>query len=103
MSKAKKFSLREARTKAGLTIDELAQKADLNYSTCQKIESGRLKGSLTARLKIADALNLPRRLLMTDAEEKFLFESFAKIVLPKSPPRSFSGAVQMFREEKKGR
>jgi len=75
MPKVKKTNLRKERKKNGWTIDELAQKAGLNYSTVQSIESGRLKGSFMAKHKLADALKIPVRWLMTDEEERMLFEA----------------------------
>lgn len=74
MPKSKKINLRKARLERGLTIEGLARKAGLNYSTVQSIESGRLKGSLKAKHALADALDVPVRLLMNDEEERMLLE-----------------------------
>ena len=57
---------------AKLTLDELARRTGLNYSTCQSIESGRIPGSLTTRQKIADVLNIPLRFLLRDEERRVL-------------------------------
>lgn len=61
MPKAKKTTLREARIERGLSIEGLAKKAGIPYSTAQAVESGRLAGSLMAKMKLVDALGLSLR------------------------------------------
>jgi len=50
------MNLRDARTAARLTIQELANMSGISWSTIQAIEVGRTPGSLTDKLKLADAL-----------------------------------------------
>jgi DNA-binding XRE family transcriptional regulator len=60
--------LREARIKAGLTIQGLADKAEVPWATVQAIEVGRLSGSLMTKMKLADALKIPFYDLISKAE-----------------------------------
>jgi len=53
-----KNNLREARIKAGLTIQELADKAGIQWAYVQAVEVGRLPGSLDAKAKLSNALGM---------------------------------------------
>lgn len=66
----KTMTLKEARESQGLTIEGLAKKADISFSTLQAIESGRLKGSLIAKIKIADVLDFPIGVIFPDLIEE---------------------------------
>jgi len=59
--KNKILTLREARIEAGMTIQELAKKAELTWSIVQAIESGRTPGSLMAKVYLAGALHIEFR------------------------------------------
>lgn len=62
-------SLQEARKKAGLTQQELCQKAKLSYSTLAKIERGAIKSpSVFTIQNIASALGLTLSQLVGDSE-----------------------------------
>lgn len=50
------ISVRNARTRAGLTQEQLAENADLNTRTVQKIEAGRLNILVTTLAKIQSAI-----------------------------------------------
>jgi transcriptional regulator with XRE-family HTH domain len=71
MPKEKSMTLREARGSRSMTIEELAKRAGISFSTAQGIESGRLKGSFMAKIKIADVLDLPARVIFPDLIEEF--------------------------------
>jgi len=58
--------LREARIKAGLTIQELADAAGLTWSNVQAIETGRLPGTLATKTKLADTLRMSFKELWPD-------------------------------------
>ena len=53
-----KNNLREARKAAGLTIQELADKAGIKWGIVQAIEAGRLPGTLSAKAKLSNALGM---------------------------------------------
>lgn len=63
-------TLKETRVEAGLTLKELADRTGLTWSTIQAIEQGRTPGSWTARMKLADALHIPIRYLLTEVENE---------------------------------
>jgi DNA-binding XRE family transcriptional regulator len=50
--------LREARIKAGLTIQELADRAGVQWAYVQAVEVGRLPGSLDAKGRLSNALGM---------------------------------------------
>ena len=51
--------IKKLRTKAGLTQEGLARKADIPYTTLTKVESGVIKNpSVQVIVKIADALGV---------------------------------------------
>lgn len=56
--KNKALTLREARLKAGITVQELANKSRLTWATVQAIETGRTPGTFTAKMNLANALGL---------------------------------------------
>ena len=52
-------NIKKARTKLGLTQDDLAKKADVKYTTLMKVESGSVnKPSVQTMAKIAKALGV---------------------------------------------
>ena len=52
-------NIKKARTKLGLTKDDLAKKADIKYTTLMKVESGAVnKPSVQTMAKIAKALGV---------------------------------------------
>lgn len=51
-------NVREARTRGGLTIDELARRSGLHYNTVGRIERGQSEGSTEQLLRIAMALQV---------------------------------------------
>ena len=52
-------NIKKARTKLGLTQDDLAKKADIKYTTLMKVESGTInKPSVQTMDKIARALGV---------------------------------------------
>jgi len=57
----KKFSsdLRRERTASGMTQEQLAELADLNILTVQKIEAGTLNILLTTLIRLRNALDCP--------------------------------------------
>jgi len=57
----KKFSsdLRRERTATGMTQEQLAELADLNILTVQKIEAGTLNILLTTLIRLRNALDCP--------------------------------------------
>jgi transcriptional regulator with XRE-family HTH domain len=54
----KTLTLRKARLKARLTIQELADKSGLTWATIQAIEAGRTPGTFAAKMKLIDALGM---------------------------------------------
>ena len=53
-------NIKKARTKLGLTQDDLAKKADIKYTTLMKVEGGTVnKPSVQTMAKIAKALGVP--------------------------------------------
>lgn len=52
------MKLKEARQKAGLTQEELADKSGLSITMIQSIEGGRRNGSVGTAVKLASALNI---------------------------------------------
>lgn len=95
MSK-KKISLKDTRLKHGLTLEELAKASSVPFSTVQAIESGRLLGSLSARMRIAEVLRISFFFLMTDIEQRAVFGE----ALPEIKRQE---AVRATREVMKGR
>jgi len=51
--------LREARLNAGLSIQELADKAGLKWAAVQALEAGRYSGKFTTKVKLSAALGVP--------------------------------------------
>lgn len=51
--------IKDARKKAGMTQNELAEKLGINRATLSKYENGQIDPTVSQLMKIADALNLP--------------------------------------------
>lgn len=63
--------LQSARTRAGLTQQELCQKAEISYSTLAKIERGAIQSpSIFTIQKLAEVLDLSLDALLTDVPSK---------------------------------
>lgn len=58
MPKTRTITLREARTAAGLTIGELAEKSNVGWSAIHAIEGGRMPGGLDVRVRLSKALGV---------------------------------------------
>jgi transcriptional regulator with XRE-family HTH domain len=56
MERTEGMNLRDARTSARLTLQELANMSGVGWGTIQAIEAGRTPGTLTDKIKLADAL-----------------------------------------------
>jgi transcriptional regulator with XRE-family HTH domain len=59
-------SIRPFRKAAGLSQEELAEKADLHHNYIGELERGEKAATIDSRLKIAQALNLHVRDLVAD-------------------------------------
>ena len=64
--------LRAKRQSMGLTIEQLAARVGLSSSMVRQVEVGAQRGSLGTRVKIANALNLPLRYLVSYSEAEGL-------------------------------
>lgn len=58
--------IRGYRKQAGLTQEQLAEKADLHHNFIGELERGNMETSLTSLLKISKALNVRVRDLVAD-------------------------------------
>jgi transcriptional regulator with XRE-family HTH domain len=56
--------VRDARMYANLTQEELAERAEIDRSTIQRIERGQTDAKFSHLLRVARALNLPTRDLL---------------------------------------
>src|ERR1700728_4514005 len=56
--------LREERTRAGLTLEQLAQKADLSTAHLSRLESGERQPSVSALISVSRALGVPMSTLL---------------------------------------
>jgi transcriptional regulator with XRE-family HTH domain len=59
-------TIRTCRTRAGLTQEKLAEKADLHHNFIGEVERGNMEISLTSLLKISKALGVHVRDLVKD-------------------------------------
>ena len=59
-------NIRTCRTHAGLTLEQLAEKADLSWPYLSEIESGRENISLDKLVRLAQALNVKLARLVED-------------------------------------
>jgi transcriptional regulator with XRE-family HTH domain len=66
----KKCDLRKRRKELGLTLAQVAQKAGLTAPGVRSIENGLFRGKLATRQRLAQALDVPFRSLMTDEERR---------------------------------
>ncbi len=63
--------LRELRKHRGFTIEELAGRADLEYSQVSRIERGKINTGLSQIILLAEALGIhPKELMDFDMNEK---------------------------------
>jgi len=60
-------NIRACRTHAGLTLEQLAEKADLSWPYLSEIERGRENISLDKLVRLAQALNVKLTRLVEDA------------------------------------
>lgn len=60
-------NIRTCRTNAGLTLEQLAEKADMSWPYLSEIERGRENISLDKLARIAQALNVKLSTLVEDA------------------------------------
>ena len=60
--------MRARRIDLAMTIEDLAEKAGLSTSMVQQIESDKQRGSILTRIKIANALDLPLRYMVSGTE-----------------------------------
>jgi transcriptional regulator with XRE-family HTH domain len=60
-------NIRTCRTDAGLTLEKLAEKADLSWPYLSEIERGRENISLDKLVRLAQALNVKLARLVEDA------------------------------------
>jgi transcriptional regulator with XRE-family HTH domain len=60
-------NIRACRTHAGLTLEQLAEKADLSWPYLSEIERGRENISLDRLVRLAQALNVKLARLVEDA------------------------------------
>lgn len=58
-------NIRRARVRRGLTQEQLAEVAELNLRTVQKIEAGQLNILVTTLIRIANALTISFNRLLT--------------------------------------
>lgn len=58
------WQIRDARLYADLTQEELAQRAEIDRSTIQRIEGGQNDAKFSHILRVARALNVPTRDLL---------------------------------------
>lgn len=61
--------IRKARTEKGLTIEELANEANLEYSQLSRIELGKINTSIFHVYQIAHCLQTPIPELFTDLQK----------------------------------
>ena len=66
--KRKRVDLKARRLELGMTIEAVAVKAGISPSMVRFIERGLELGSLRTRMRLADALKIPRRELLTEDE-----------------------------------
>jgi transcriptional regulator with XRE-family HTH domain len=86
----KPFDMRARRKELGLTLEELGAKAGLSGSVVRQLEVGAFKGTFLTRHKIADALGIPVRFLMSEEEQAAMFAVMSEGV------RDKKGQIQMF-------
>lgn len=64
------LTIREHRRAAGLTLEQLAERADLHWTYISEIENNRRNPSLNVLRKLAGGLGLRLSVLISDAEDK---------------------------------
>jgi transcriptional regulator with XRE-family HTH domain len=70
MKKQKPFDMRARRTELGLTLEQVALKAGITASAVRQIEVGSFRGNFLTLQRLADALGVPARYLMTEEQLK---------------------------------
>lgn len=68
--KTKFEGLKARREELNLTLEDLAKLVNISPAYVRSIELGHQKGRLAIRSRIADALKVPLRYLLSDAEAK---------------------------------
>ena len=68
-----KYDLRKRRLKLGLTLEEVAKKAGITPGAVRSYEVGAIKGKLSTRIKLATALGIPPRALLSKEESMMAF------------------------------
>jgi DNA-binding XRE family transcriptional regulator len=95
----KKINMRERRHELGLTLEQVAEKSGVSLPTIRQIEVGIIKSSSFLTLqKIADALQVPVRCLMSDEEQEALVSALKREGWIK-PPKT-AQVVQFFKKGK---
>jgi len=102
--------IREARSKLGLTQEQLGERANLHYSYIGQVERGAKVPSLRTLKRIAEALNVDLETLLEDRAgyelptEDLLIRELVAIV-KSSPPeeiRFFINLIRMVQQYKRG-
>jgi transcriptional regulator with XRE-family HTH domain len=65
-----KYDLRKRRHELGLTLEQVAAKAGITPGAVRAFEVGSYRGKLETRQKLANALDIPLRRLMSLDEKK---------------------------------
>ena len=71
--KTKFKGLRARRLELGLTLEELGRKTGLTAVMVRSVELGAMRGSLLTRARVASALGIPLRLLISKEEAAAIF------------------------------
>lgn len=66
--------LRERREELGLTLEDVAVKVGLSAAMIRAVEVGAQRGTMNTRAKIADALKIPLKNVLTQKEVAELAE-----------------------------
>jgi transcriptional regulator with XRE-family HTH domain len=69
----KDYDLRKRRQELGMSIRAAAAKARISPASVRAMETGLFHGKPITLKKLADALGIPVRVLMSDAEQKAMF------------------------------
>lgn len=72
--KRKQIDLRERRHELHLTLEEVGRKAGISPAMVRAVEVEALAGTVLTRMKLCDALKIPRTCLVSKAEVNELQE-----------------------------
>ena len=75
--------LKEKRLRLNLTLEQLAEKAEIDYSTLSKIENGVQNPTVTTVISILNAFNISVSEFFDDSndEKELLIESIVQMIL----------------------